>query len=182
MDIKEKMIEITDILINIENLPYRDPNRKTYDKVGFVYDLEYLVEQLKYFYDVVVPEQDCINNPTKARYPLYKRPKEHQLAYFNLTRGLPKELFGGHLCYVLKDMGSKYLIIPISSVKKERPKKQYEINIEIKDNKNDEQTRLRVSEIRCVDKQRLYPDKPFFEIETNKKELFEEIKNIIGLY
>lgn len=181
MDIKSKMNEIADKLISIENLPLRDPNKKAYDKTGFIYDLEYLVDQIKHFYDVIVPEQGCVDNPTKARYPLYNRPKEHQLAYFNLTMGFPKELFGGHLCYVLKDLSSKYLVIPTTSVKQGREKNKFEIEIEVIDYINDDETRLKVAEMRCVDKQRLYSDKNFYNLKTDKQKIINEIQIITGL-
>lgn len=181
MDIRAKMNEITENLIGIDYLPMRDPNKKSYDKTGFVFDLESLVNALKYFYDTVVPEQECIGKPTKARFPIYNRPAVHQVAYFNLTRGFPKELFGGHLCYVVKDLSAKYLVIPTTSVKENRPKTKFEIDIKIKDYINDEQTRLQVSDMRCIDKQRLYTDKLFFDIETDKTQLINQIKLITGL-
>lgn len=180
-DIEPKMVEIAGKIVGIKNLQFRDPNKKTHDKAGFVYDLDYLVDQIKYFYDTIVPNQGCINNPTKAYYPLSKRPKEHQVAYFNLTRGFPKELFGGHLCYIVKDMSSKYLVIPTTSAKGIRPRNKFEVDIEIKDYINNEQTRLQVNDMRCIDKQRLYVDKNFYNVETDRSELLNEVKIITGL-
>lgn len=179
-EIKAKMYDITKKILSIQNLPLKDPREKDYDKTGFIYDLEYLVDGLTYFYDTEVPRQNCINNPTQARFTLSKRPKQHQVAYFNLTRGFPKELFGGHLCYVVKDLSSKYLVIPTTSVKN-RPKNKFEIDIEIINYINDEKTRLQVNEMRSVDKQRLYVDKNFYNISTDRKNIIEEVQIITGL-
>lgn len=49
--------------------------------------------------------------------PPSERPREGQIAYINLRRGYPKETFDDHWCYILKDYGTKYLIIPTTSIK-----------------------------------------------------------------
>jgi hypothetical protein len=86
------------------------------------------------------------------------------------------------MCYVLKDLSSKYLVIPTTSVKKGRGKNKFEIDIEIIDYINDEQTRLQVNEMRCIDKQRLCYDKNFYDIGTDKKTILSEIQKIIDLH
>jgi hypothetical protein len=81
MDIDKKMGEIISILKGISN----------YDVDGFVNQLYYWVKELEFFYNNVVPKQG--GDPARAFYKVKpsQRPKEGQVAYFNLRRGYPKE-------------------------------------------------------------------------------------------
>ena len=80
-----------------------DKTRKNYDKKGFIYDIEYTLGQLEYFFDTIVPSQG--GTPNSSYYYLKKLdPKEHQIAYVNLTRGFPKELFGDIIVIFSKNL------------------------------------------------------------------------------
>ena len=103
------------------------------------------------------------------------RPKIHQLAYVNIGRGFPKELMDGHWCYILKDMGSKMLVIPTVSIKDSSINEKYELDIDIVINNKPKKSRLQLSDIRSIDIQRIYGNKGYIEVTTS----FEKIHNVI---
>ena len=163
---QKKFLDLANKLTNIKNMPYDDKTRKNYDKKGFIYDIEYTLGQLEYFFDTIVPSQG--GTPNSSYYYLKKLdPKEHQIAYVNLTRGFPKELFGGHYCYIFKKFKDKYVVIPTTSVDDPEADKiqNFEIEIDIKNFHNDKITRLNVSNIRAIDIQSIYQPSPVFESE-----------------
>lgn len=168
---QRKFLDLANKLSGIKNMPDNDSTRKNYDKTGFIYDIDYTLGQLEYFFDTIVPNQG--GTPNSSYYYLKKmEPKEHQIAYVNLTRGFPKELFGGHYCYILKKFKDKYVIIPTTSV--DDPIKDtiqdFEIEINIKNFHNNKITRLNVSNIKSIDIQRIYQPDPVFE---NEKGIFD---------
>lgn len=172
MNIKKRMNGVAELLEGLDN--YRDVD-------GFVTDLEYLVGQLTYFYNNLTPKQT--GDPATTFYKPKKLPQPHQIAYFNLTRGFPKELYGGHWCYVLKYFKSKFIIIPTTSVKKDSLKADpdFQIDIQVKDFKNGLATRMQISDMRTVDAQRLYFNKGFYDVITDKKYISEEMNKILSL-
>lgn len=172
MNIKSRMNEVTYMLENLKN--YRDVD-------GFVTDLEYLVGQLTYFYNNLTPKQT--GDPATTFYKPKKLPQPHQIAYFNLTRGFPKELYGGHWCYVLKYFKSKFVIIPTTSVKSDSLKADpdFQIDIQVKNFKNGLSTRMQVSDMRTVDAQRLYFNKGFYDVTTDREYILKEMNNILAL-
>lgn len=173
MNIYKEMWGISNVLDRIKT---------QYDSEDFVEQLKFQVEQLSFFYDFLVKKQG--NNPSKTFYRPKKRPKEHQIAYFNLTRGFPKELYDVHWCYVFKDFGCKLLVIPTTSVKEDsKPcNPLYEKDIQIKDFTNGKISRLHIDDTRVVDLQRLIEDKGIYDIETNRKDInafFAKSLNIV---
>ncbi|MDK2809973.1 MAG: hypothetical protein PWR27_682 [Petroclostridium sp.] len=174
MDIDKKMGEIISILKGISN----------YDVDGFVNQLYYWVKELEFFYNNVVPKQG--GDPARAFYKVKpsQRPKEGQVAYFNLRRGYPKETYDGHYCYILKDYGFKYLVIPTTSVKEDSSSmdERFEIDIKLKGFENDRYTRLHIDDMRVVDIQRLNEKKKIYELQEdiNKvSEVNEKIKKLL---
>jgi hypothetical protein len=185
--VQKKMLEIANQLNNIRNLPYDDKTRKNYDKKGFIYDIEYTIGQLKYFFDTTVPSQTGVPN-TSYYYLKQLDPKEHQIAYVNLTRGFPKELFGGHYCYILRKFKDKYIVIPTTSVEDETDiRHDFEIDIKIKNFINNKITRLNVSNIRAIDIQRIYQgntnlfekEKGIFDVITDRSLIINEVSKIL---
>lgn len=172
MSIEKRLNGVARTLKDLEN--YRDVD-------GFVTDLEYLVGQLTYFYNRLTPRQT--GDPSTTFYKPKKLPKPHQVAYFNLTRGFPKELYGGHWCYVLKYFKSKFIIIPTTSVKRNSLKADpdFQIDIKVKNFKNGLTTRMQISDMRTVDAQRLYFNKGFYDVITEKKYICEEMNKILSL-
>lgn len=187
LNMEKELLQIAHRLKNIKNLKFKDELKKDYDKVGFVYDLKYTIGQLEYFFDSIVVKQT--RNPNTSYYHLTKlEPKEHQVAYINLTRGFPKELFGGHYCYILKKFKDKYLVIPTTSVENEEIdiRQDFEINITINNFINTKVTRLNLSNMRTIDIQRIYQsdnmfelEKGIFDVKTDKHYIEEEVKKIL---
>ena len=154
-------------------------NIKGYDVDGFAKDLKKWVVSLEFFYNKIVPKT---GNPDTSFFKIKSssRPKEGQVAYFNLCRGYPKELCGDHQCYIVKDYGYKFLIVPTTSVKDgSKPNPDYEIDIKIKDFLNGKLTRLQVSDMRTIDAQRIDDRKAAFDVETDRAHILSEIKRII---
>lgn len=142
-----------------------------YDAKKYIHSLVHEVSQLNYFYGNV-----CKGAATENKcYTVQKRPKAHQLAYFNIGRGFPKEIHDGHWCYVVKDFGVKMLVIPSTSIKELYEKCQYKMDIQIKMGDAYSNSRISFTDMRCIDIQRLDVRKPFADVLTDK----EIIKNAV---
>ncbi len=152
-----------------------------YDINGFAKELKYWIRELKFFYNIVVPNET--NNASTSYYKVKpsKRPNKGQVAYFNLRRGYPKEIFGGHYCYIFKDLGSKYIIIPSTSVKiaSTDPNPNLEIDIKLKNFKNNKLSRLHISDIRAIDIQRINEQKNIYDVITPRDEINQKIRKIL---
>lgn len=148
-----------------------------YDVEKYSYALLHQTSQLEYFYCHLVKDGDC----DETYYHVHHRPRVHQMAYFNIGRGFPKELMDGHWCYVLKDLGYKMLVIPCTSIKDDSTEAnpQFEMDIQIKIHKHITKSRIQLSDIRSVDIQRLDLRKPFCKVLTSQKEIQEFVlKNL----
>ena len=145
MSVKSNLREISKSLENLEKTGI-------YDVEKYSHSLLHLTSQLEYFW-------------------IAHRPKVHQLAYFNIGRGFPKELMDGHWCYILKDMGYKMLVVPCTSLKGTACNPEYEMDIKIKMGKQISNSRIQLSDLRTVDNQRLDLRKPFCDVLTDEKEI-----------
>lgn len=173
MNIEKKLIEIGKRLAAIPNMIHSDKNRKKYDKVGFVHDLDYTVSQLEHFYKLANRKG---TDPSSTYYNPKTIPKEHQVAYVNLTRSFPKELFGGHYCYVVKNLKTKLWIIPLTSIKDEGnilDDLEYPLDVDVLG-----KSILQLSDMRCIDMQRIYVKKGIFNVKSDRKEIESVIKNL----
>ncbi len=94
MSTQSNIIEMTKSLQKLEE-------SGIYDVEKYSYALLHQTSQLEYFYCHLVKDGDC----DETYYRVHHRPRVHQMAYFNIGRGFPKELMDGHWCYVLKDLG-----------------------------------------------------------------------------
>ncbi len=168
--LNERMGKITTSLEGLQNYP---------DVEGFVTDLEYHVGQLSYFYDNLTPKQT--GDAATTFYRPKKLPRVHQIAYFNLTRGFPKELYGGHWCYVFKYFKSKFIIIPTTSVKSNSlpPDPEFQLDIAVSDFKNGMLTRLQLSDMRTIDIQRLYCGKGFYDVTTDREYILHNVNKML---
>lgn len=172
MSIKDDMDESTRILEGIKN----------YDNDGFANQLKYWLKELEFFYNKVVPGQT--RNPSNSFYEITKsiRPNEGQVAFFNLRRGYPKEVYDGHYCYILKDFGVKYLVIPTTSVKdKSEANPEFEFDIKMKNFKNELISRLQISDMRAIDVQRFNEKRSVYDVKTDKRIIVNEILRILSL-
>jgi hypothetical protein len=170
MNIDEQMQEVAKNLKRLKN--YEDVE-------GFITDLDYHVGQLAYFYDHLTPRQT--GDPSTTFYRPKKIPQVHQIAYFNLTRGFPKELYGGHWCYVFKYFKSKFVVIPTTSVKEGSlpPDPQFQLDVAVDNFKNGLLTRLQLSDMRTIDIQRLYCGKGFFDVTTDREYIVENVSRML---
>lgn len=108
MSVYDDLFEVGRSLANIEKTGM-------YDVEKYSCSIKHLTNQLEYFYCHLVPKSGRTDN---TYYHLHHRPKEHEMAYFNIGRGFPKELMDGHWCYILKDLGYKMLVIPSTCQKR----------------------------------------------------------------
>ena len=170
LDIDTRMLNISKSLKEFEN--YTDVD-------GFLTDLEYHIGQLSYFYDQLTPKQT--GDPSTTFYRPKRIPKVHQIAYFNLTRGFPKELYGGHWCYVFKYFKSKFVVIPTTSVKADSlpPDPEFQLDIAVSDFKNGMLTRLQLSDMRTIDIQRLYCGKGFYDVVTDREYILQNVNKML---
>lgn len=147
-----------------------------YDVDKYTFSLLHQTKQLEYFYCELLDS----HTPDHTYYRVAKRPEIHQMAYFNIGRGFPKELMDGHWCYVLKDFGTKMLIIPCTSIKEDSHKaSEYELDIQVKIRDYMIKSRMQISDMRVVDLQRLDVRKRFCDVLTNKDEIINFIQNKI---
>lgn len=164
-----------------ENLILIYKSLKNLEKTG-IYDVEkysrsllHQTNRLEYFFCHIV--NDVGRNADNTYYRIAVRPKEHQLAYFNIGRGFPKELMDGHWCYILKDMGCKMLVIPCTSIKGTLCNLEFEMDIKIKMNNKLSMSRLQLSDLRTIDIQRLDLRKDFCKVITSKKRIKNFVKS-----
>ena len=170
MTIENNLLEMSKSLVELEK-------SGIYDVEKFSYALLHQTKQLEYFYCHLVKDGNC----DETFYHINKRPHIHQLAYFNIGRGFPKELMDGHWCYVLKDLGYKMLVIPCTSIKETstHANPQYELDIEVMAYHQKTYSRIQLSDIRSIDIQRIDLRKLFYEVLTPKEEIDEFIhKNL----
>lgn len=171
MSMIEDMYEATKTLERINN----------FDKEGFANQLKYWLKELEFFYNRVVPIQT--GNPSTSFYKISPslRPKEGQVAFFNLRRGYPKEIYDGHYCYILKDFGLKYMVVPTTSVKDQsNANPHFEYDIEIRNFKNKLRSRLQISDIRTIDIQRYNEKREVYSVITDRKIIVKEIQRILS--
>ena len=167
---KKKFDDIFNKLIGIKN----------YDHRQFIIQLEQWVNQISHFYNVIVKEGQ---NPSKVIYkiPLSLRPKVGQVAYINLRRGYPKEIFDGHWCYILSDFGSKYIIVPITSEKSDSPPldERFEMYIDIIGFENGIKRRLQITDIRSIDIMRVHTGKKPYDVNTDISLIRNKVSKIL---
>jgi len=155
-------------------------NVDRYDVDMLLYSLSYQMKQLIFFYRDLIDKQGT-NDANMTYYNLTPNPNEHQLIYVNLGRGFPKELYDGHWCYLLKNCGTKLLVIPTTSIKEtsSTDEQDYYFDIEEADNGK---SRLRFDEIRTIDKMRVVTkNKPYRDVITDRKLIEEKFINFLKL-
>ena len=76
----------------------------------------------------------------------------------------------------LKDLGYKMLIIPCTSLKGNSCNPGFELDIDVMMENVKTKSRLQLSEIRCVDMQRLDLRKPFCNVLSTRKEIINYVE------
>lgn len=147
-----------------------------YDVEKYCCSLKHLTSQLEYFYCHLVP--NGTGQSSSTFYHLHYRPKIHELAYFNIGRGFPKELMDGHWCYILKDLGYKMLVVPCTSIKENSKPchPHFEMDIDVMMDHKKTQSRIQLSDIRSIDIQRLDVRKKFCEVLTQRQAILNFIQ------
>lgn len=146
------------------------------DPVKLAIEIDNWVKDISFFYDKLVPDGV---DPSKIFYRIdpSKRPKEGQIAYINLRRGYPKEARDGHWCYILKDYGSKYIIIPSTSIKEYSSPCNTTCEMDIIDNTPNGTSRLHFSDTRSIDAMRVNTkvNPNFYDVKTPRKEIIDNL-------
>ena len=149
---------------------------KIYDCDKYITSLCHQTNQLLFFYQTC--ERKHIE-PDKVHYMIKNKPAKHQLAYFNIGRGFPKELMDGHWCYIITFFGNKALVIPCTS-NRQNQNNEYKKVIKSVNNKNEIiYSKLSFSDIRCIDMQRLDLRKGFLNVITPRNEILNELVECI---
>lgn len=96
------------------------------------------------------------------------------MVYVNLEINYPQEMWYGHWCYVLKDAGSKFLIIPSTSHYM-KGDDGYHMVIDTVINNAIGKSRLSFTDMRFIDKQRIDDRKSIGKVLTPKREIRERV-------
>ncbi|MBO6047357.1 MAG: hypothetical protein J6P61_06390 [Erysipelotrichaceae bacterium] len=171
-----KYKNIADLLKSVERLE----RTHLYDVNKFTRSIAHLASQLEYFYCHLADEQG--REPNQTFYYVKTRPHVHQLAYFNIGRGYPKEVMDGHYCYVLSDLGTKMVIIPCTSIKEDsqNPDPRFQKDIIVRSGNELMVCRLQLSDIRAVDIQRIDVRKDIRECVTSKAEIHKCVGSVLS--
>lgn len=98
------------------------------------------------------------------------------MVYVQLEIGYPGELWYGHWCYILKDVGSKFLVVPSTS-DHGNADERYDIIIDTVINGEITKSVLSLTDMRYIDKQRIDQRRPVGKVLTPKsvirKKVFE---------
>lgn len=150
---------------------------KHYDNpVKLATEIDKWISDLAYFYNELVPDGV---NPSKIYYKVTasKRPREGQIAYINLRRGYPKEAWDGHWCYILKDYGSKYIIIPSTSIKGDSAPCNPDCEMDIESEMPYGMSRLHFADTRSIDAMRINTlvEPNFYDVKTPRKDIINNL-------
>lgn len=135
------------------------------------------VRQLNFFYCNLV-NQTQSKHANDAFFNLSREPKLYQLIYVHLGRGFPKELYDGHWCYYYKNCKTKYLVIPVTSIKSNSSMAQDGLHLDIEES-DGTMCRLRFDEMRTIDKMRIDERKGYIDIKTDCDIINAEIESFL---
>lgn len=154
---------------------------KHYDTpVKLADEIDKWLQELAYFHNKIVKDGQ---NPSEVIYnlPPSERPKEGQIAYINLRRGYPKETYDDHWCYILKDYGTKYLIIPTTSIKTDSAPCNPLYEMDIIDKTPAGKSRLQFTDMRSIDIMRvcrsIHPN--FYDVITDRKNILQKFLDVV---
>lgn len=173
---KKKLIDkkIGFIKKTIKGLKHYDDPCKLVDEID-----KWLYE-LAYFHNNIVKDGQ---NPSEVIYniPPSQRPQEGQIAYINLRRGYPKETFDDHWCYILKDYGTKYLIIPTTSIKDYSGECNPLYEMDIIDETPTGKSRLQFTDMRSVDIMRVCRsvNPNYYNVITDREDILKKFQELI---
>lgn len=142
-----------------------------YDIEKFVQALRYHISELSFFYNHMVPQEHEKSNINKA--------EEGQIALFELARSF--EFYETHYCYILKELKEKYIVIPVTPVKKDTEEIDAgsEMDIFVKEFKDNDKLRLHINELRIIDIQRLDKEKATFNVVNSRQEILKKVISLL---
>ncbi len=140
-----------------------------YDTDKLLASFKDMLHALNFFYGYLVNKHPDISTSRLMYYPC-EIPQEHQLIFVQLGRGYTKEMHDPHWCYVLKDYGSKLFVVPTTSIKEDSSPAHapYEYDIE---EESGVKCRLHFDEARPIDKMRIFTNRPYREVKTERSEI-----------
>lgn len=176
----------TDIERGLHKQVNRLLNLKNFDLEGFYYNFRRMISNLEKFHNSIGKSAKSPKELSAIQYDLPKsiRPKAGQVAYFYIEHSYPKEIYNSHWCLVLKDLGSIFIVIPLTSVKKDSNaiNKEREIIIKIKDFEEEGCSKLKFNQMFSADAMRFDRDKPIYNLQTDFSYIKENLKKILDLY
>lgn len=105
---------------------------------------------------------------------------EGDLVFINLGYGYAHEIMRPHWCYVLKDCVSKFVVVPIHTVRGNLCN-EHEMDIQTVIDGSITTSRMSLSDIRSVDKQRIDQRKSVGKVLTPRSEILESIRKYFKL-
>lgn len=141
--------------------------------------LKHMLTENTFFYKTLVGKYPD-RNPSSVFYDLKVNPQEHQLVYVQLGAGYAKEIRAPHWCYVLRNVGQKMTVIPVTSVKETSypARAPYELDIEEADGFIG---RLHFDDVRSIDKMRVIESKGYIDVKTPKEEIDTAYRNYLNI-
>lgn len=150
---------------------------EVYDAHRYLTAMVYQTGQLDYYYSNFKQGED---------YMPRIRPLEGQVAYINLTCGFPKELEGGHWCYIVKDIGCKMFVIPVCSVKADSiknndlSKSEYVDYVDVYfDSSIHTVAKISYSDARMVGVQRIDQRKPYGTVKISREHIIGRFSELM---
>lgn len=150
------------------------------------YDVDMLISAWRhqlnennFFYDYLVdkaPEQ----KPEKAVYHLEAEPQVHQLVYVQIGRGYATELRDPHWCYVVKNSGTKLMVIPLTSIKEDSGPARVPFELDIVE-EDGTVGRMRLDDMRSVDKMRIIQKKGYRGVQTSEEKIKAAMRDYLSL-
>lgn len=160
----------------IDDLKMMD--KKGIDVDFIIQNIHHQISNLRYFYcnlEEIEPDVD------KRMYKLSIPIKEHTMVYVNLGIGFPKEIKGGHWCYVYKVLNrTKALVIPSTSFKENTTLSEYNKVIKFKYIGLNSTSILQLSDMRVIDLQRVYDKKGCIEVTTPRKDIVKKVNSVLN--
>lgn len=176
----------TDIIARLHKLVNRIGNLRNFDLESFYYNFNRFISVLELYHNSIGKKARTPYDLSKIQYsiPTNKRPKEGQVAYFYIETSYPNEIYNSHWCLVLKDLGNTFVVIPMTSIKRDSNPvdKNREMIVKIKDFEESGCSKLKVNQIFCASAMRLDQSKKIYNLQTNFDYVKNNIKNILSLY
>lgn len=147
-----------------------------YDAASLKKSFEVQIEAVKYQFEKSQEKgKDVVIVPNNIRDIV-----EGDIIFVNLGIGYAHEIMKPHWCYVLKDCKSKFVVIPIHTVRGVICD-EHEIDIQTVIEGSITTSRMSLSDIRSIDKQRIDQRRSVGKVLTPRSEILESIRKYFNL-